>query len=174
MLKKCKFLFLVLLCAIIGIYISTCFIMNDGVFWYMYFGWKEVEIDKAGTIKIPNDWLMNYDDENQLYYFVDENNEPKMVETYLHIYHEESVEKGMFGNEEIIDYFGEITKIKQNGGTNLENGAFYGEAEYVSNHQTKNGFILKVAYSYLSKTFVIVDNRLSNHQIFKIAHSSKP
>ena len=41
-----------------------------------------------------------------------------MAYQYLHTYHEEFVEKGMFGNEEIIDYFGEITKIKQNGGTN--------------------------------------------------------
>ena len=178
MKKRNKKVLIVLLSTIVSVvlcfHIAVCFMFNDGVFWYMYFGWKEVEIDKAGTIKIPDDWMMKYDDENKLFYFVDENDEPKMVETYLETYRSELVEDGKIGNEEIINKFGKITEIKNRGGNNLSNGAFFAEAKYVSDNQDKQGFVLKVAYSGLAKTFVIVDDQMSKYQVFKIAHSSKP
>lgn len=162
---------------VVFMHMFFCFAINDGVFLYLYFGWKEVEFDNSLRIKVPSDWNMKYDEENDLYFFLDENNKPMMVQTYLDnelfdIDIEKETKEYVIVNEEIQMLFGKITRIDADRTHYLTNGSTFGKVEFQSDEISNKGYGVKVGRENLGKCFIIVDNDINGYDCFRIAHSA--
>ena len=129
-----------------------------------YNGWKIIDIDSYGTLKIPDEWTA-FEEDGKIY-ILNDKLEPAMIQTF-------SI-SGMDDNEEGIvesnKYFDEIINVKTLSSAVLSNGAIYGETLIKKNNTEFKHYYIEIGYEK-AITLIIWDTSLSKDVVRKIANS---
>lgn len=141
-----------------------------------YSGWKEVEIEKCGRFKIPNDWQLH--EEQDFFYITDEKSTPLIIQTYSDASYEDSLEYEL-GHQETNLFLDKIQVIKTISTDGLTSyGATYGKKLILKNDEEFDNYFLQIGYEGENEnslgrqvTFIVWNKTIDYQLVRKIAVS---
>lgn len=145
-----------LLCAIIIVFTACSTSQYDG--------WKTINIDNCGALKIPEEWL--FYEENGFIYFTDVDANPIMIQTFSY----SGIDENQHGKEESNKFFSKVINIKTLTSAVLSNGAIYGKALVEKDDCESEKYYLELGYE--RKILLIIwEETLNDELVKKIARS---
>lgn len=131
-----------------------------------YKGWQTIDIEKCGTLKIPNEWSCI--EENGLLYFLDENMELIAFQTESRTV--AYVEEQQYGELESNKYFDEVQNLALLSSCMYGNGACQGKHLLKIDGEQHTRYYIKFGYDR-SILMIFWDESITEDLTIKIANS---
>lgn len=133
---------------------------------YQYNGWKTLDVEDVGTLKLPAEWTYYYED--GLLYIVDENE--SLIATQSKSYGGWSGDAHNSGIVESNSFFDEVQQICCLQATTVSTGTAYGTAKMIADGNESENYFL-IYFGEPTFQMVFWDETVSEDLIAKIAWS---